>query len=501
MDKITSNYLKKKGYEIMGNYKAKKLNFGKNNKRQPIIATNKAFDGMSSEQFEGAGITHSVFKNCIFNSVKFDRAAVTGSIFERCEFINCSLDEADFEFCEFIECKISIKKVNGCSFNNSNFIKSTFCNIIFNSCTFTGTFFDKSEINKVKINYSTLEGACFSECKFKNLNWRDLNLEYIELVKPEMSNVILPFFQIPYIFGALDYLSNTHDNVKISYKKSSIDIDTYLSDGINYLLEQYSEQNSLFPIINIYLFGRREDAGKASEYLFIELNNLKASRDFRGIKFCCKLIALSNKFNSKQLTAFYEAITRLDISLDPHSAEMRSFARNFGEIRAILFSRKNENLLKAKFRTNIGIEKDVRFAKLTNYLYNFSKPGHSDKIYSKMSLECNSPLIITIEIEGEISYFGQILQSFLLLADKPKNDLISFPLVRSFNKLRTDKNQKTVKEIEEAIKCYEDLKNDGVELDLLEYYAENCDKYLLEDDCVCHFVSNTIGENLLNEAS
>lgn len=479
----------------------KKQKFSSNFKRQPINAIDKTFDQNSVERFEDAGMTHSVFKNCIFKSVKFDRAAVTGSLFERCDFFDCSLDDADFEFCEFIDCKISIKEVNGCSFNNSNFIKTIFKKIVFNSCTFTGTFFDKSEIVNVKINYSTLESACFSECKFKNLNWRDLNLEYTELIKPEMNNVVLPFFQIPYIFGALDYLVGTTDNVRISFKKSSIDIQKYLSDGIDYLLDEYTKQQNLFPMISIYLFGNRQNPVKAADYLLFELNNLKSARDFRGIKFCCKLIALSKKFNDKQLSAFYEAITRMDISLDPHSAEMRSFARNFGEIRSILFSHKNRKSLKVKFRTNIGIEKDIRFAKLTNYLYNFSKPGHSDKICSKMSLECNSPLIITFEIEGEINYFGQILQSFLLLTDKPKNSLTSFPLVRSFNSLCADDNSQTIEKIEEVIRCYEELKGDGVELDLLEYRADNCDEILLQDDSFCYFSSNNLGGYLLNEAS
>lgn len=479
----------------------KKQNFGSNFKRQPMKAINQTFDQNSIERFEDAGMTHSVFKKCTFKSVKFDRAAVTGSVFEKCDFLDCTLDDADFEFCEFIDCKIYIKEINGCSFNNSNFIKTIFKKIVFNSCTFTGTFFDKSEIINVKINYSTLEGACFSECKFKNLNWRDLNLEYIELIKPEMDNVILPFFQIPYIFGALEYISNTTDNVRISYKQSSIDIETYLFDGLNYLLEEYSKQQNLFPMISIYLFGNRQDPGKAAEYLGIELNNLKSTRDFRGIKFCCKLIALSNKFNDKQLMVFYEAITRMDVSLNPHSAEMRSFARNFGEIRTILFSRKNTKSLKVKFRTNIGIEKDIRFAKLISYLYNFSKPGHSNKIYSKMSLECNSPLVITFEIEGDVSCFGQILQSFLLLTDKPKNDLTSFPLIRSFNKLCAGDKSQTIKEIEEAIKCYEELKEDGVELDLIEYRADNCDEYLLQDDSICYFSSSNAGGYFLNDAS
>lgn len=485
----------------MRNLNAKKMNFDKKNKRQPIIAIREIYTAESTERFEGMGITHSKFKGCTFNSVKFDRAAVTGSVFEKCNFINCSFDDADFEFCEFIECKFAIKIINGCSFNNSNFIKTVFKNMHLNGCTLTGAFFDKSELNKIKIDYSTLEGASFSECIFNNLNWRDLNLEYIELINPKMNNVILPFFQIPYIFGAIDYLSNTTDNVKVSYKNSSIDKDIYLSDGLDYLLKEYTEQNNLFPMIHIYLFGQREDLGKASQYLLTELNNLKAARDFRGIKFCCKLIALCKRFNNKQLTAFYEEITRLDVSLNPQSAEMRSFARNFGEIRSILFSRKNTKFLRFKFRTNIGIEKDVRFAKLTNYLYNFSKPGHTDKIYSKMSLECNSPLIITIEIEGEVSYFGQILQSFLLLSDKPKRELVSYPLVRSFNNLCIDEKSQTVKKIEEAITCYEELRNDGVELDLINYSAENCDEILLQDDYAHYFCADDRGGYYLNDAS
>ena len=206
--------------------------------------------------FAGDSITHSRFHNCVIKNVDFNKAAVTGSIFEECRFVSCNFNDADFEFCEFRSCHMSSMEINNCSFNNSDYINTEFENISYVGCTLTGTYFDHSTLTNIQIRYSTLEGACFFKSDFYELDWRKLNLEYVEFVEPRMTNVVFPFLQIPYMFGMLQYLSNTTDSVSIYDNTTDMSINEYFETGIPQLLEFYKENNLNFPISNIYMFGR-----------------------------------------------------------------------------------------------------------------------------------------------------------------------------------------------------------------------------------------------------
>lgn len=461
--------------------KKKNYKFVSNTHKQSVSYTNKTFDQKNKYNFKNTLLNHSKFQYCEFNGINFKRAAVTGSVFENCKFFDCNFDDADFEFCEFRNCEINIKKIDGCSFNNSNFIISTFDDILFINCTFTSAYFEQSIFCKTNIEYSTLEGACFTKCIFKNLDWRSLNLEYVEFIKPSMSNVVLPFFQIPYMFGILQYLANTDDSVYISHNTSTITLDTYFESGIPFLLDEYKKQELYFPMSNIYLFGRNADYNKAYDCLARELSAISMTRDFREIKFCCKLISMSHMFNRKQLNKFYKIINDIDVSFKQDSAEMKSFVRNIGEIRNILFSRKKVPEITIKIRANIGIEYSLRFSNLIHQFQKIAKPNNTDKVYTSFKLAQNSPLLINVNVYGDVSLFSPILKSFLILTGVPVSNCYDYPLINSLQLQCKDTVmiQDTVKSI---VKCHEELKHDGIELELMEYYVECCDELLQPGD-------------------
>lgn len=359
-----------------------KYKFIEKTHRHSLSFINKEITPQKEYNFKDVAMTHSKFYNCTIKNIDFSKAAVTGSLFEKCEFIDCNFDEADFEFCDFRSCKISTKEIKNCSFNNSNCIETTFSNIHFDSCTLTGTYFDHAHITNVDITFSTLEGACFSKCIFKDLDWRYLNLEYVEFIEPHMDNVVLPFSQIPYMFGVLQYLVQTTETVTISNDTSTISVDEYFNYGIPFLLKRYEEDRICFPMSNIYLFGRDTDYNRAFEYLSEEVSTLSMRRDFRGIKFCCKLISMSQRFSKRHLNQIYKNITNVDISIDPNSAEMKSFTRNIGEIRSILYRREKTPSLLIRIQTNIEIEYSMRFANLMKQFQNIAKPNHTDKLHT-----------------------------------------------------------------------------------------------------------------------
>ena len=450
--------------------------FNSNTRRHAISYSNKTFDPKNKDDnFENTSLTHSRFHNCIFPKINFEKAAITGSLFENCKFICCNLNDADLEFCDFRGCEFEINVTDGTSFNNSNFIKTIISGEKFINCTFTGAYFDYSTINKIGLEFSTLEGACFQKCEFYNIDWRNLNLEYVEIIKPKMSNVVLPFHQIPFMFGILQYIVTTNDSIKVSNggdDNGTIDKNTYLTDGIEYLINEYKKQNNLFPLSNIYLFGPNTDYNQAFDYLAKEISSLASVRDFRGIKFCCKLISDSEIFERNKLNKLYKIITGIDQSLDENSPEMKSFTRNIGDIRRILYRKKKVPHMSIKLKTNIGIEYSMRFANLIHQFQQIAKPNHSDRVFTSIQLSNNSPLIIDVSVEGDKTYFVPILYNFFILSGKYDTKALSLILDRK-NNLSTSIDIQHQPSIIESIKqTTQALKLNDIDIEILEYNIE-----------------------------
>lgn len=457
----------------------------KKTKRQHALEyLNLQMNDAKEYDFNAVSLTHSNFRNCEISNISFKSAAVTGSIFENCSFKNCDFDGADFEFCQFKSCRFQLAKVTSASFNNSDFIgdgtleNSWIKNTSFIECTFTGTYFKCISMISVGFKHCTLEGACFSDTIFKNINWKYLNLEYVEFVNPQMENVVLPYAQIPYTFGLLDYLANNRSINVYLYKTRKISIDDYFNNEIPLLLKEYLLNKLFFPISNIYLFGDPIDYNSAFEYLERELQSLAMNRDYRGIKFCCKLIALSNKFRSQQLNKFYKAIIDSNKSLKRNSAEMKSFTRHIGEIRELLFGHKNN--LSITVKANINIEPSTRFARLINTLQNIAKSSYKpQRPYVTLTLSNNSPLYITISIDGEQIALLSILRLFLQLTN------------RDTELLMIENEQNVNPDVLKQFASIESYKNsllkNQIQLELLEYMYS-------DEDTVLHniFSSETI---------
>lgn len=443
--------------------------------RHALSYVQKDFNADDEISFQASALNRSRFYNCSFSNISFKRAAVTGSIFEKCRFNNCDLDYADFEFCDFSDCEIEIPRVIDCSFNNSNFIKTNFRNSEFKQCTFTNSFFEESKLDKVNITFSTLESACFFKCQFENIDWRNLNLEYVEFVNPHMNNVILPSIQIPFMFGILNYLSETTENVKISTHGTIVTIDHFFDVEIPNLIEDFEKRKIYLPISNICLFGRDKDKDKGLDYLGREVTDCSFNKDYRGIKFCCKLISMCD-IDKRYLNSIYKSIANIGTSLEPQSTEMKNFSRNIGEIRNILFTKKHANNLFIRLKSNIGIEESERFANLIYRFQNIAKPFHSEMLNVRFSLEYNSPLYIELEIEGDASWFLAILCSFMIVSDIPSDDFQNYPAINALSLMHNSPMYEET--LKYAFESYDSFKNAGIAITLLEYRLEGCNDIL-----------------------
>lgn len=426
-----------------------------------------------NKNFSQKSINHSLAKNKIIEDVNFDFAAATGSNYTLCKFYNCSMEQSDFEYCTFDTCYFSNNKRVIASFNNSNFINCEFKNDKYATCTFCGVLFDNCTFDNINFDLSTFEGSVFCNCKFYNMNLSLINMEYIEISDATMNNVILPFSQIPYMLGCLEYLKNTKDIVFISSNESTINNFEYINQAIPKLIDYWKEKSKhnsefYFPLSNVYIFNK--DFQKANESITKGLKACVNNQDYRMIKYYCKLISQSDLFKESTLEEFY-AIINHQVSKKANSSEARNFMRNIGEIRDSLFSLKNNTLLYLKILTNMHFHNYSDVGNVLNKIFSIAKMKESPlKNNLVFELSENSPFTIAITIKGNEDNLINILISFLEICN------IDFDLLCS--------NSSDVKSLipqnhllsEKVNDLYHYLQKNRIEFKLQEYQIDNSRK-------------------------
>jgi uncharacterized protein YjbI with pentapeptide repeats len=420
--------------------------------------------------FSDKSLNHSRLCNSSIVRTNFNNAALTGSYFYNCEFLNCKMKMNDLEYCEFFDCSFTSKYAVVSSFNESNFIKTTFKKISFSGSSFSGAFFDGCTFENVKIEFSTLENSLFRNCNFCNMDMKVLNLDYTEFENPQMDNVVLPLEQITHCIGLLYYCKTTSDNIIIGSDSSVVlSKEEYWENVIPLLEEEYTISEDFFPLANIYLV--KQEYTKANDVIHQGLTHAVTNRDFRTIKFYCKLIKSSEHTEPHELHSFYHTICRLspNPNIVKESSLLRGYIRNIGEIKNILFDSTKKATLHMTFLTNILSEEHNRIGKIISSLFDISKMKEF-KIPNmvKCKISPNSPLLIDLTIEGE-----------------EENIVGLFPILLSITNTNRDMPTIKTKELEIDLQEYSQLEKRaqlcrsfcielGVVLNLVEYYFENC---------------------------
>ncbi len=440
--------------------------------REDLNNTKVDFNNPNNKNLSCKSINHSIVKNAFIRNINFDFAAATGSLYKKCIFSNCSMHQTDFEFCHFDDCTIKSHKKVISSFNNTNFLDTVIEDTVFESCTFTGAFFDNCTFKNVKIINSTLEGAYFNNCKFYNMDLREINMEYISIVSPEMDNVILPFAQIPFMFGCLQYINESNETIRISSSDNkTISAKHYLKVGIPKLIEYWEnsrEENSEFnfPLANIYI--AEGNLICAAKCIYDGLRFSLLEEDYRMIKFYCKLLSECDILKPKVKELFYALINNIGSKKETHDARTRSFIRNIGEIRASLFESKKETTLYIKFVTNLSFNNPQKIGEYLEKLFCISKmkyKSQSNEVVFEISE--NSPFTIGITITGPEDNIISLLPSFLQLGNIKLSDIYSNPYEEEL--IVVEKN--VLQQSEELISA---CNRDSVDVTLVEYIIENC---------------------------
>lgn len=464
----------------------KRLGYDRKNKEYYIEN-----NAICNENYKDKTLNHSILSNCRMEAIIFDNASATGSIFRACEFIDCSIVQTDFEFCNFYNSYFRSYSKIIASFNNSNFINTIFEDINFEFCTFTGALFENCVFKHVYIADSTLENAIFKNCVFQNMDLCNLNMDFVEVDDPKMENVILSFSQIPYMFGCLQYIFSTNDDLRIgSQDGAKVSVSDYKNNIIP-LLIQFWENNKFedpeyyFPLANVYI--ANGNYNNAVINLRNGLKNAVIQHDFRIIKFYCKLISRSGLFDSSALYKFYSIIKRFGTSNGSRNLpEMKSFIRNIGEIEAALFAAHKEGKIFLRFKTNLSTEDTDKVGIILGKIFSLSKMKHT--LYPnrvEMSLTENSPLMISLQINGVPENIVALVNSFLLIAQLPANKIDSLN-IRSL--YVTEDQLSLVTLTEKTSEILTICSKYNIELFLMEYYLENCAELLPKDArTFCYF--------------
>lgn len=425
------------------------------------------------ESYKGKVLNHTVMERFELQECDYAEACVTGSIFRSCKFVNCIFDQADFEFCEFYDCEFVSGETMGISFNNSSFINTKFRDINFQSCTFTSAFFQNCLFDKAQITVSTLEGALFKSCSFSNVDYRNLNMDFVDIDMPQMDNVVLPMDQIPFVFGALQYLKRTTDNVSIS--KGDYEMITpydFFQTVVPLLCIHFKKTEQYFPLANIYY--ALEDKEQAHQAIQDGLISSMAMRDFRLLKYFCKLVAFSGAYQPSALHSLYNNyICRLFLQ-NGMDQDIPNYSRHIWEIKDVLFSAARRPTIRMAMRTDISLEENHKLGKLLECVFSLGKmPGSFKDNDVKAVLQQNSPLIITVSISGDELQLSSLLRAFLLMAGISTENQAQLPVVAQYQQLALARTDYECNLHAMANAHRKDLLDHSIHISMLEYYVEN----------------------------
>lgn len=449
--------------------------------------TNSEYDNRTiyNKNLHGKFLNHSIIEYAEIKECDFDLAAITGSIYRHCSFFDNSMSEADFEFCEFSDCNFHSQKPICCSFNNSTFINTRFFDINFDTCTFTNAYFERCQFVGGKISHSTLENSCFKECEFNNMDFRNLNMDFVELNNPHMVNVTLPMSQIPFMYGCLNYLLSTKESVRVSKgKNGDMSTQEYFEKVIPSMEKYFEESKQYFPLSNIYI--SLEKYNLATQMLKNGLVESIESRDFRMLKYYCYLIAKSGCFKSDALHMFYNNICRLSPQGKGSLNEQRNYARHIGEIKSILFSQTSDPNLNITVRTDIHSNNISKLSQILEAFFAMSKMdvGYGTNKVGILITE-NSPLVLELRVQGNENSLIILLTALVKMLGVDDSPIMLFPNI--------DTESSSINEFyEEALRYRSKLKELSVSLVLAEYYLGNFKKYCF-DSIPCYYSNNSSG--------
>ncbi|MBM6855180.1 pentapeptide repeat-containing protein [Mediterraneibacter glycyrrhizinilyticus] len=426
-----------------------------------------------TESLHRLRIQNSDFRNCCF-SAPITRTNISGSNYVNCKFEATDIQNSNFQFGTFENCRFDRNYIEGSNFSNcfmsdvtisnNRLIGSNFLRTRFRNCRFCGG----------EMLSSSLEFAEFQNTYFENLRLANLSMEYSEFRKVHMDNVILPFAQLPLIFGGLDYILSTSDHIAISADMGdiqSISVDEYISTFEDWKTFLYHRE-LYFPLSNILLAQNKTD--EALESILSGILLMINHYDFRMLKYLCKLAATHPNVSKEECKKLYKRIKEL-ISMKAMNEEQNyKYSLHIDDIRNILMDNpKGEARLSLSLQTNIASGSERQLCEIIRGLEILMDSPIFNLTAKSITIRHDSPFEIIIMAVGALyalkkvtDLISQIIHNAKVsvedlaiilntVKNQEENDVLDNELKKTAlekEKLELQKLQLEIKEMEERIK-------------------------------------------------
>lgn len=342
-------------------------------------------------------ISHNYFSDCRFDAASLHRAAGTGSIFRNTSFFKTDLSNSTFQNSTFEHCAFESCDLTGCNMSECYFQDTTWNECVYGPANMTSSYLNGCAF--LRTMPGNLADTILDNIYLEDIRLTNINLEFSTFHKITTRDVVLSFIQLPYIFGGLQYLTETSDNVRVSSHINplhSISIDEYMA-VLKDMEIFYSYQQEYFPLANILFAFHRYDEALAATLYGIEAAALQ--RDFRMCKYYCKLITSVGRFPDETLRKLYQAICCAAPVQELTEAQYYQYIKYLPEIRSILIDNPSQ-FPSAILRIETGIceNETEQISLLLSTLDRFLHLNGASLALPSISISHNSPEVFIINL-------------------------------------------------------------------------------------------------------
>ncbi len=356
------------------------------------------------------------FSDCKFFDVNFRSVGFTGSIFRNSDFIGGILDFAIFDECLFINCNFNDSSMKASSFCKAEFVDCTMNQSQLDACFFTDVSFNGFVFHECQISDIIWENAKFSKCHFNNSTLQKLNFEFTYFIDIHFDHTSIPFASLPFVFGGLEYIFITKDEVFFktihpSYKNQMMSKKQYL-ELLPDLLMFYEKTSNFFPMANIYL-----SLGKMIEGITAIRNGLEFWFKLSNYKMMYYICDLTNTYNlsindRKELYKTVEKCNSWILTNEKWDKQKRWNVQQY-KMRECLLNSQSMPYVSLEFVTSINSDNYILIAEFMQTVETLLIPP---SCYFSLELRHNSPFSLLYTIfADETTLFNAIVGIITIL--------------------------------------------------------------------------------------
>lgn len=385
-------------------------------------------------------------------NVFFINTALTGSYFSEVSFSDSNVDESNMQYCQFIHCVFNHVNIHSSNLSYSNFFNTTFEHIDFKGSTVSEILFEQCQFKQCTFSSSMLENAVFVQCTFSSVKFVNTNIEYMEFKNCEFSNVTFPMAQVSYVFGLLQSMAEPGNDILLSADNKTVSLDEYETLKESFII-YYTSISEYFPLTNIYL--SRGELENAYNCIVFGMERAIIQRNFRMLKFFCKLAKQKSVFPYNKLKELYMLLEKYVSKQHFNIYEQRSFIYNIGEIRSILLEDMYDfPTARISLQTNVDSSESSKIIQIIEYIDSAINKLCTQKL-SHIEYHHNSDANFVIQLSAnyfEITLLIGILLKFSSnIVDDVQKKILNHQQIK-MNKLLIEQNKKKLKDLEDENK-------------------------------------------------